>query len=590
MMNRHRWLRFFFPLTGLAALIWFLVRVIPKPSRATYPCQRAAFPIASAFVIWLAGVVGSIAAFRKAQNYMSRARYVIAGVCIVISVTAIFFALTSTNENITYADDPIPNVPIGTARGINPGRVVWVHDPNVSSWAGSGSGYWFDDSITNPEICQGMLSSAVQNLTGAVNNDAAWDGLFRYFNQQKGKGDVGYQAGEKIIIKLNFVIFHLNGNIDENGDQTGGFDCCFNSPQMVLALLEQLVNQVGADPCDITVGSTLDGMPNQFYNPIQAEFPGVVCLDFEGLLGRTKAVRSTTDFLYWSNPLGQSYFEGVPTCFAEAEYLINFALLKGHPSAGITVCAKNHFGSFLRTPMDYWKLWDDDYLDLHKFLPDKDNGMGYYRPHVDLMGSSHIDGKGLLWLIDGLYGAPWHNADIVPWEMAPFDGDWPCSLFASQDPVAIDSVAYDFLWTEFNDVGTNYGRPHMGGTEDYLHEAALADSPPSGVFYDPDGNSLGLESLGVHEHWNNEFDKQYSRNLGTGDGIELIAIGHDLSEADFNADSRVNFLDYAELADAWMSSLGEPGYDDSYDLYDDDVINIFDMRLFLQKWLFPIEE
>jgi hypothetical protein len=30
----------------------------------------------------------------------------------------------------------------------------------------------------------------------------------------------------------------------------------------------------------------------------------------------------------------------------------------------------------------------------------------------------------------------------------------------------------------------------------------------------------------VHEHWNNPRDRQYSRNLGTGEGIELIqAIG-----------------------------------------------------------------
>ena len=49
---------------GLAALVWFLVRVVPKPSRAAYPCQRAAFPLASAFVLWLAGVVAGGALFR----------------------------------------------------------------------------------------------------------------------------------------------------------------------------------------------------------------------------------------------------------------------------------------------------------------------------------------------------------------------------------------------------------------------------------------------------------------------------------------------------------------------------------------------
>jgi hypothetical protein len=36
---------------------------------------------------------------------------------------------------------------------------------------------------------------------------------------------------------------------------------------------------------------------------------------------------------------------------------------------------------------------------------------------------------------------------------------------------------------------------------------------------------LALASLGVHEHWNNATDKQYTRNLGMGDGIELIYRG-----------------------------------------------------------------
>ena len=45
--------------TGLLSLIWFLIRVIPKPSRASYPCQRAAFPLASGFVIWIIGIIAS---------------------------------------------------------------------------------------------------------------------------------------------------------------------------------------------------------------------------------------------------------------------------------------------------------------------------------------------------------------------------------------------------------------------------------------------------------------------------------------------------------------------------------------------------
>ena len=41
-----------------------------------------------------------------------------------------------------------------------------------------------------------------------------------------------------------------------------------------------------------------------------------------------------------------------------------------------------------------------------------------------------------------------------------------------------------------------------------------------------------LTVLGVHEHWNNPVDKQYSRNLGAGEGIELIQTGASASESD----------------------------------------------------------
>jgi hypothetical protein len=127
----------------------------------------------------------------------------------------------------------------------------------------------------------------------------------------------------------------------------------------------------------------------------------------------------------------------------------------------------------------------------------------------------------VLYLIDGLFTGK-HPIDPAPrkMSMAPFNGDWPKSLFASQDPVAIDSVAFDFLWTEFADF------PRARGADDYLSEAALANHPPSGTFYDPDHASpvKRLASLGVHEHWNNPSDKQYSRNLGKGPGIELVPV------------------------------------------------------------------
>jgi len=206
----------------------------------------------------------------------------------------------------------------------------------------------------------------------------------------------------------------------------------------------------------------------------------------------------------------------LPVSYVQADYLINLANLKSHNDhAGITLTAKNHYGSLLRRPRS------TEYYDLHQDLPYTTRGNGHYRPLVDLVGHSQLGGKTLLYLIDGLYAGK-HAKERAPrkWLSRPFNNDWTSSILASQDPVAIDSVGFDLLRTEWDDA------PHKSGTNDYLIEAALAEDPPSGTFYDPDhpGNTARLKSLGVYEHWNNPAEKLYSRNLKTGLGIELVKL------------------------------------------------------------------
>ncbi|MEG2533886.1 MAG: hypothetical protein RSB04_12840 [Gordonibacter sp.] len=61
------------------------------------------------------------------------------------------------------------------------------------------------------------------------------------------------------------------------------------------------------------------------------------------------------------------------------------------------------------------------------------------------------------------------------------------------------------------------------GVANYLHEMALAVAPPSDAAY---RNSAGdpVESLGVHEHWNNATERLCSRDCGAAEGIELVRI------------------------------------------------------------------
>lgn len=573
--GKYPWLIWLFPIVGLVSLIWFLIRVVPKPSRATYPCQRAAFPLASGFIIWLFGLGVSTVAFRKARSSFSRSRYLIGILCLVVSVGCVFVSLTLTAEKEAVAADPHPvNEPVGIARGIHPGRVVWVHDTNATDWEGPGTGeYWWQDEHTDQNVVDSMMQQAVCAVAGEPDICEAWDRIFRHFNQQQGRGDVGYRPGEDIMIKVNFVDMIALSNSDPClAHHTPDYAIC--SPHIIHSLLDQLVNVVGVTESDITVGDPICMWCHEFYGMIQPDFPNVRYLDYHGNYNRTKIQTSSVPF-YWSTSKADGRTQDyVLQSYVDAEYFINLASFKGHYNqAGITVCAKNHYGS-LRGPAV------GGYYNMHWDSPFNIPASGSYRNMVDLMGHRDVGGKTVLCLIDGLYTGKHTAPDRLPlkWQMEPFKNDWCSSIFASQDQVAIDSVAFDFLVTEWpEDNG-----PAHAGTDDYLHEAALADNPLSQTFYDPERDGTGLVSLGVHEHWNNPIDKKYSRNLGTGDGIQLWQ-GPPVSDVDFSGDGKVNFKDLSILAQ--HLSGNESSVDVAPAPFGDGVVDGKDVGIFIENWL-----
>ncbi|RLE32112.1 MAG: hypothetical protein DRJ61_10315 [Acidobacteria bacterium] len=518
-------LSWWFPLAGFVSLLWFLARVIPRPSRAAYPCQQVAAPLAGGFVVWIAGLISSVFAYRKGIFMLSRSRIALAGACLVGASILGFVTLMAAPDPMVMASPATTNDPIGEAKGVNPGRVVWVHDADATDWDGPGDGHWWEPEHTRQVAVDLMMSRAIRYLAGEGDEQGAWDALIRLFNVTHGNGDVGYIVGEKIAIKVNFVGFldtGDSGNVDPiTYDLVDRLDYMNTSPQMMLALLRQLVNVVGVSQADITIGDPVALFPNQYYDPLFAEFPNICYLDSRGWFNRTGMSPSSVDF-YWSNRPSNVTQDKVLTSFAEATYFINLANLKSHSGGGVTLCGKNYYGWLRRPPIA-------GYYNMHDSLPSQDPTSGSYRCMVDLMGHAHSGGKALLYLVDGLYAGVHPDEDApIPWDFAPFNGDWTSSLFASQDPVAIDSVGFDFLQEE----GDPRLYPQMAAADDYLIEAAQANAPPSGTFYDPDhGSSVSrLTSLGVHEHWNNSVDMQYSRNLDPvgGQGIELVIVRNGL--------------------------------------------------------------
>ncbi|MGM0488640.1 MAG: DUF362 domain-containing protein [Planctomycetota bacterium] len=402
------------------------------------------------------------------------------------------------------------NQPMGKAQGAYPGRVVWIHDPGITQWTGdTEDGGWHEDRFTDPARAEEMLRDTLRQLTGAKTDEAAWRTLFRYRNRKLGRGDVGYRPGEKVVVKLNLNCCKQRTNARQ------GF---YSTPQLTAALLRQVVEKAGVRESDLVVYDASRLVPDSIFDRVHDEFPGIRFEDRDGGKGRFTVQPDHDASVCFSDPdtVGADK-TWVPKCVTNATYQINAAVMKGHSLAGVTLCGKNHFGSIYRPdtgPDDPHHGWNPSHL--HASILTRSRPMGTYNAMVDLMGHPHLGEKTILYLLDALYAAPHQSVLPEKWHSAPFNGDWTASVFASQDPVAIESVAVDFLGAEKSVTRV------VGAVDNYLHEAALAHNPPSNTRYAPGKDGKRLGSLGVHEHWNNARQKQYTRDLGGGEGIELI--------------------------------------------------------------------
>ncbi len=396
--------------------------------------------------------------------------------------------------------------PLGRGVGAMPGRVVWAWEPDSVDW--DGESYWWRPEHFDEALIRRMVDDSVAALAGCDTAEAGWAALFAANRQSRGL-EGGYVPGQRIAIKAN-----INGSAVYDDDTSGETSMSYTNPVLLRCLLASLVEAAGVAPEDICVYDVSRLFPDY-----------MVELCTSGVLSGVRFVDRDTGVADESAPIAWSHeFSGkvnyLPTCVTGADYLINLANLKGH-SYGVTLCAKNHFGSFINGN----RMRPPEGANLHQWLTRSE--MGIYSPLADLTLDARLGGKTVLYLLDALICAPSEGASITGenarWRQSPFDGDYASSLFASQDPLAIDSVGMDFLTSEPAVVESNWSARDPS-VENYLHELALLPAAPSGTAY-TDGLGNPAPCPGVHEHWNNSAAKQYSRNLGESEGIELVRIG-----------------------------------------------------------------
>ena len=235
-----------------------------------------------------------------------------------------------------YTPHPV-NSPLGVAKGLKPGRVEWVHDPQVTDWNGtaaSASESWFNH--INQTEATNMMQWALMRLRGHADDDrAAWNAIFQNFN-----GGAGYQTGEKIFIKVNLT----TSNSDalrrrqlqlESAAALGLQRLTWTLDRELAAALvcaAQSIGECGGGRAGqhhhrgfdracgrMSCTTSCSHLPEREVSWMRA-----------ARWARTKATKSTVP-LYWSAPASETTGKSqdyLLQAVADAKYLINFSVLK----------------------------------------------------------------------------------------------------------------------------------------------------------------------------------------------------------------------------------------------------------------------
>ncbi len=400
----------------------------------------------------------------------------------------------------------------GEGYGILPGRVVWAQDFALFDW--TDTRYYWDEQNFDTAVARQMVKDTICAVSGQVTERKAWRTLFEDLNTRRYGKAAGYTQGESIAIKLNMNAVSTNALTT---------NAVIPTPCVLRALLSSLVTYGGVLPEDIVLYDVTRVIPTYLRDYIAKDELAGIRFVYAGQAGSEK---DTAAKIEWSSEVvGDDAF--LPTCVSEATYLINYANMKMHTLAGVTVTAKNHFGSIVT---DKRPNNAPESAGLHELVCATQltyegrviypRPYGSYNPLADIIAHADVGQKTLLYFVDAVVTTAGQSARLsqgARW--STMDGRFPCSILASQDPIAIDSVCYDLLASEPN-MRVVLDAP----SDNYLIEAATAPNPPSGTVYRDGRGNIITKSLGVHEHWYDAETKEYSRNKGAEEGIELYRI------------------------------------------------------------------
>jgi len=309
-------------------------------------------------------------------------------------------------------------------------RVVHVHDPDATNWSGSG---WYGSAVSQ-SVVDNMTRTGLQELTDKSAWADIWASLFSRVKPS------GYQAGQKIAIKVNF-----NNSWNSGDTCSTAYNQIDALPQPVKALIAGLV-AAGVSQNDIWIYDATTGgrqIPDRFRTPILSSYPNVQFYGSTTCTG-VHAVSyggHSTLTVNFSDPGHYLSDRQLTDVLYDATYLINMPIIKQHGISPVSLGFKNHFGSINAVIMGGTNNSLHYYID-----PSKSYYDDAYSPLVEIFKNTHIKDKTILTVGDALYGA--FGAVATPPTSWSTFGDAPNSLLFSNDPVAVDCVMVDLLVAE----------------------------------------------------------------------------------------------------------------------------------------------
>jgi uncharacterized protein (DUF362 family) len=321
-LKKQNLFKLIFPLVGLLSLIWFLVRVIPKPSRATYPCMRAAFPFASAFIAWLISLSGSILLIRKARALFRITRNLQGALIVILAVVVHYLAIA-----------------------VFPGFSSMASDFRSRAVLNSTSSYIFPDpesNISTPRSTVAIVQSEIPEASQI--NAAEIESMVREaITLAGGLGDI-ISNGDTVILKPNLVSPHIQtGTYETLTPGSNGVDTDYR----VIQAAVNIVRELNPDGTIILMeGSAMGSTSNAFsilgWDMItgldEVVFLEDICAWQEKDSPALVRLSLPEDkFLYTAH--SNTYY--MSRLYYEADVLISIPCLKNHLSAGITGGVKN---------------------------------------------------------------------------------------------------------------------------------------------------------------------------------------------------------------------------------------------------------